>query len=550
MKKNKLFSLSFSDISVIIYIIYYTFVNICVICGQVLFISHFSFCGIAILMGQFTLFIFLYLCTLCASLWLIKYFLFFNMFYGKVSYYSFFVLLYLISYINRNKNDLPIMSQKLKVHYICQQCGYKSAKWLGKCPECESWDSFQEEVPVKIKPLRRVSKAEPLLDNADRSVSRLKTNMAELDRTLGGGIVPGAVILIGGDPGIGKSTLMIQVLDAVQGEGSLLYISGEESINQVYDRARRLDVNKKNILYSNETNLENILSLFKDTKPQLIVIDSIQTLYSEEIDSIPGNVSQLRLCTAELLKYAKNDNVPVFLIGHVTKDGAIAGPKVLEHMVDTVIYFEGDNKYDYRILRSVKNRFGPVNEIGLFQMTGRGLIAIKNPSEIFLMDSEQQKSGDAVVTIMEGNRPFLVQVQALVTRTQFGMPQRTATGIDHRRMNLLLAVLEKRCARPFGFHDVFLKTGGGLRIDEPATDLGICMALISSIDDKPLPAGTVYIGEVGLGGEIRAVSRLEDRIKEAQKFGLKSIIIPGNSKFNINVKEMNLIKIKKIQDLI
>jgi DNA repair protein RadA/Sms len=442
------------------------------------------------------------------------------------------------------------MKSKLKIEYICQQCGYRSAKWLGKCPECASWSSFQEEVPVKIQHRRTVVRAEPLIHQGVEPVKRLKTNIEELDRALGGGIVPGAVILIGGDPGIGKSTLMIQVLDAFQEEGSLLYISGEESVSQIYDRAKRLKVNNKNILYSNETCLENLMDLLKETRANMIVIDSIQTLFSEEIDSIPGNVSQLRFCTAELLKYAKNENVPLFVIGHVTKDGAIAGPKVLEHMVDTVIYFEGDNKYDYRILRSVKNRFGPVNEIGLFQMTANGLIAIKNPSEIFLMNSGEQKSGDAVVSIMEGNRPFLVQVQALVTRTQFGMPQRTATGIDHRRMNLLLAVLEKRCGKPFGFHDVFLKTGGGLRIDEPATDLGICMALVSSIDDNSLPESTVYIGEVGLGGEVRNVSRLEDRIKEAQKFGFKNIVVPFNTRKGIDMKGIKLIKVKKIQDLV
>ncbi len=425
---------------------------------------------------------------------------------------------------------------KQKSLYICQQCGYESAKWLGKCPECGNWSSFQEEI-------RRVAKkgstswttalpATPLLDGEIEVLSALSTGIPELDRTLGGGIIPGMVVMVGGDPGIGKSTLMLQMLNKIKSTKNLLYISGEESKSQVRLRGERLGLKAANLLFSAETNLQNLLGLISEIHPEVVIIDSIQTISSDEIDSFPGNVSQLRNCTAALLRHAKESGVPVFLIGHVTKEGSIAGPRVLEHMVDTVLYFEGDQQYDYRILRSTKNRFGPVNEIGLFQMTGDGLQGILNPSQVFLSTHDEQTSGNAVVAVMEGNRPFLVQVQALVTKTQFGIPQRTASGIDHRRMNLLLAVLEKRYRKPFGFHDVFIKVAGGLRIDEPAADLGICMALISSLEEIILPATNIYIGEVGLGGEVRGVSRIDDRINEALKLGFKRIFLPKRVKYS------------------
>jgi DNA repair protein RadA/Sms len=442
------------------------------------------------------------------------------------------------------------MNPKQKSVYVCQSCGYESVKWLGKCPDCGRWSSFEQEIhQVQIKKTRLPGKSSRLVKLSEapaESLPRLSTGMDELDRTLGGGIVPGSVIMIGGDPGIGKSTLMLQLLNEVSIPTTSLYISGEESDSQINLRARRLGVSNKYILFSSETNLQNILQEFDQVNPQLIVIDSIQTIYHEQIDSIPGNITQLRVCTSELLRYAKSHNVPIVLIGHVTKEGNIAGPKVLEHMVDTVLYFEGDNHYDYRILRSVKNRFGPVNEVGLFKMTEEGLQAVKNPSEIFLSENIPPQSGNAVVAVLEGNRSFLVQVQALVTKTQFGLPQRTATGIDHRRMNLLLAVLEKRCAKPFGFYDVFVKVAGGLRLDEPAADLGICMALISSFDDRILPAGTVYIGEVGLGGEIRNIRRLTDRILEAQKLGFQMIVVPP---LNKSVGKLEKAKIKEVGHL-
>jgi DNA repair protein RadA/Sms len=443
---------------------------------------------------------------------------------------------------------------KHKSLYVCQQCGYETPKWLGKCPDCEQWSTFQEEIRQEVKKGVTVSKtaaqAIPLLSGDSEVLPRISTGIRELDRTLGGGVIPGVVVMIGGDPGIGKSTLMLQMLDKIDSHEDQLYISGEESKSQVHLRARRLGLSRQNILFSVETSLQRLLTLLEQTKPAAVVIDSIQTLNSEEIDSIPGNVSQLRTCTAALMRFAKEVSVPVFLIGHVTKEGSIAGPRVLEHMVDTVLYFEGDQQYDYRILRSTKNRFGPVNEIGLFQMTREGLEGVANPSEVFLSSGESKSSGNAVVAIMEGNRPFLVQVQALVTKTQFGMPQRTASGIDHRRMNLLLAVLEKRYRKPFGFHDVFIKIAGGLRIDEPAADLGVCMALVSSLEDKMLPEKSIYIGEVGLGGEIRGVNRIDERINEALKLGFEKVYIPKRVKVGGDFATSKLVKVGEIGDLV
>ena len=424
------------------------------------------------------------------------------------------------------------MKSKMKSVFVCQQCSYESMKWLGKCPECDAWSSFQEETrtPVKEHPQLAKNKAEPLMSSTQEKYERLRTNIKEFDRTLGGGLVPGSVTIIGGDPGIGKSTLMLQVLDKIESNGKLLYISGEESRRQVQLRGERLGLNNKNILFSSETNLENLLATIESTGAGAVIVDSIQTLYSDEIESIPGNISQLRTCTARLTRHAKDHTVPMIIVGHITKEGNIAGPKVLEHMVDTVLYFEGDNQYDYRILRCTKNRFGPVNEIGLFRMTALGLEELTNPSEIFLSEDGDLNSGNAIVAVLEGNRTFLIQVQALVSKTQFGMPQRTATGVDHRKMNLLLAVLEKRFGKPFGFYDVFIKVSGGLKIDEPAADLGICMALVSSFEDKPLPAKTVFIGEIGLGGEVRRVNRLEERVREAVKLGFENVIIPSTGK--------------------
>jgi DNA repair protein RadA/Sms len=445
------------------------------------------------------------------------------------------------------------VAAKQKKIFICQQCGYQSGKWVGKCPECDQWNSFQEEVREvsRNKPvIAHTSKPVRLLEGEDAQMERVDTRIPELNRVLGGGIVPGAVALVGGDPGIGKSTLMLQLLQTVQATGPLLYVSGEESQRQVKLRAQRMGITNKDILFSQETNIEALLQILDEHQPELVIVDSIQTMYSSDVDSLPGNISQLRACSSLLLRHAKTNAVAVFLIGHVTKEGAIAGPRVLEHLVDTVLYFEGERQYDYRILRSVKNRFGPVNEIGIFRMTGIGLEAVANPSELFLPDEGENNSGNAVVVLVEGNRPFLVQVQALVAKTQFGTPQRTATGIDHRRMNLLLAVLEKRCGKPFGFHDVFLKAAGGLRLDEPATDLGICMALASGIDDVALPEGTIYIGEVGLSGEIRPVNRLQERIQEAVQLGYSNIVIPASARIKSPDGNVHIRKARNLYELL
>ncbi len=443
---------------------------------------------------------------------------------------------------------------KEHVLFVCQNCGYESVKWLGKCPECQSWHTFSEEARIRTKKESKKRKSErpvvALLDSPDEFYQRTSTGIGELDRAMGGGIVQGSVIMIGGDPGIGKSTLMLQMLDRQKTDGAALYISGEESWTQVYMRARRLGIKENKISFSAETNVDAILNLIDQNKPAVVVIDSIQTLYNNEVESIPGNVSQLRTCTGQIVQFAKESQIPVFIVGHVTKEGNIAGPKVLEHMVDTVLYFEGETQYDFRILRCTKNRFGPVNEIGIFQMGSAGLQEVANPSEIFLSGPGNEQSGNALVVVMEGNRPFVIKIQALVTKTQFGMPQRTATGIDHKRLNLLLAVLEKRFRKPFGFHDVFVKVAGGLKIDEPAADLGICMALISSLEDFSLPENAVYIGEIGLGGEIRKVSRMAERLREAERLGMRLIVTPQSGRKTPDPAKGVIRQVSSISDLI
>ncbi len=443
---------------------------------------------------------------------------------------------------------------KEKILFVCQNCGYESVKWLGKCPECQAWSTFSEEARLRSKKETKTRRSEKpvvgLLDSPEESYSRISTGIGELDRTLGGGVVQGSVVMIGGDPGIGKSTLMLQMLSTLKSGHETMYISGEESWTQVYMRARRLGIKNKKITFSAETNVEALINLLDRIKPSIVVIDSIQTLYNSDVDSIPGNVSQLRTCTGQIVQFAKESQISVFIVGHVTKEGNIAGPKVLEHMVDTVLYFEGDTQYDFRILRCTKNRFGPVNEIGIFQMGSDGLQEIANPSDIFLSGQGTDQSGDALVSVMEGNRPFIIKIQALVTKTQFGMPQRTATGIDHKRLNLLLAVLEKRFRKPFGFHDVFVKVAGGFNISEPAADLGICMALISSLEDFVLPPGTSYIGEIGLGGEIRKVNRMEERVKEAVRLGMQQVVVPPTGQKRAHTGEGITRQVSSIGDLL
>ena len=424
---------------------------------------------------------------------------------------------------------------KIQTKYVCQSCGYVSPRWVGKCPNCSEWNTFVEEAtsPLKLskKPAGAASNIEPIpMDQLEgEDVPRVKTNIDEFDRVLGGGLVPGSLILLGGDPGIGKSTLMMQIALKLKGQ-VVLYISGEESVRQIKLRAERLQAEEKSsILLLAETNLDLILDVIERGIPDLIIVDSIQTMYRPGLESAPGSVSQVRESTALLLRLAKTQGVPIFLIGHVTKEGVIAGPRVIEHMVDTVLQFEGEAHYAYRILRALKNRYGSTNEIGIFEMHDNGLREVKNPSEAFLSERRYGTSGSTVVSSIEGSRPILIEVQALVTPTSYGMPQRNTTGFDYRRLSLLLAVLEKRVGLRLGSQDVFVNIAGGVKIDEPAVDLGIATSITSSLRDIPVDSSSVAVGEIGLGGEIRTIGQVQKRVQEAAKLGFKRIIIPHNN---------------------
>lgn len=431
---------------------------------------------------------------------------------------------------------------KSKSVYFCQSCGYESAKWLGQCPSCKQWNSFVEEVVEKASSRvpewrstaetgggKRANKAAVIHEIVYHEEQRILTPDTEFNRVLGGGIVPGSLVLIGGEPGIGKSTLMLQMALSMP-HSKVLYISGEESEQQIKMRAERLSQNSKaNCYILTETSTQNIFKQIEAVSPNLVVIDSIQTLHSSQIESAPGSVSQVRECTAELLRYAKETNTPVFIVGHITKDGSIAGPKVLEHMVDTVLQFEGDRHHVYRILRAVKNRFGSASELGIYEMQGSGLREVSNPSEIMISQRDEPTSGVAIAAMLEGMRPLLIEVQALVSNSAFGTPQRTSTGFDTKRLNMLLAVLEKRFGFRLSAQDVFLNIAGGLRVEDPAIDLAVIAALISSQQDIPLPQKITFAGEVGLSGEIRAVNRIEQRIAEAEKLGFDGVFI---SKYN------------------
>ncbi|MBS1521866.1 MAG: DNA repair protein RadA [Bacteroidetes bacterium] len=436
---------------------------------------------------------------------------------------------------------------KSKVAYFCQSCGFESPKWLGKCPSCQQWNTFVEEVIEKTNvavPTWKSNSTSTQRSNKPVQVSeitfdeeqRTLTPDKEFNRVLGGGIVAGSLVLIGGEPGIGKSTLMLQ-LALNMPQMKVLYVSGEESERQIKMRAERLSEvgSQKSEVGSGcfiltETSTQNIFKQIEQLEPDLVVIDSIQTLYSSHIESTPGSVSQVRECTAELLRFAKESSTPVFLIGHITKDGMIAGPKILEHMVDTVLQFEGDRHHVYRILRAVKNRFGSASELGIYEMMGEGLREVSNPSEILLSQRDEPLSGVTISATLEGMRPMLIETQALVSTSAYGTPQRTATGFDTRRMNMLLAVLEKRCGFRLGAKDVFLNITGGIRVEDPAIDLGLAAAIISSHEDMPIPFKTCFAGELGLSGEVRAVNRIEQRIAEAQKLGFEQIFI---SKYNL-----------------
>ncbi|HEX6225414.1 MAG TPA: DNA repair protein RadA [Chryseolinea sp.] len=438
---------------------------------------------------------------------------------------------------------------KSKTSFFCQSCGYESAKWLGKCPSCSAWNTFAEELLLKEDNSKtewrqessrsKTVKAKKLVDIETSTDVRISAVDSELNRVLGGGIVPGSLILIGGEPGIGKSTLLLQIglqLDPLR----VLYISGEESEQQIKMRADRLEGSSKSFYTLTETNTKNIFLAVEEIQPDVVVVDSIQTLQSNQLDSAPGTIGQVRQCTGELMKFAKETNTPVFLIGHITKDGMLAGPKVLEHMVDTVLQFEGDRHLSYRILRTTKNRFGSTSEIGIYEMVGTGLREVSNPSEILISQKDGPLSGVTIGTTLEGNRPLLIEIQSLVSPASYGTPQRTPTGFDHKRLNMLLAVLEKRCGFRLGMQDVFLNIAGGLRVEDPAIDLAACVSIISSLEEISISDKACFAAEVGLGGELRAVNKIDLRISEAEKLGFREIYISKYSHKSVDFKKFKI----------
>lgn len=448
---------------------------------------------------------------------------------------------------------------KTKSAFFCQHCGYQSAKWVGRCPSCGEWNTFTEEVistgaaPARDSwksPSGHGTRTVSLAEVEAAEQTRILTLDHELNRALGGGIVQGSLVLVAGEPGIGKSTLFLQQALLLK-DITTLYISGEESAQQIRMRADRLGLSNENFYLLTETGTEAIFAEIKKLRPQLVIVDSIQTLESPFVESAPGSVSQIRTCTAELQRFAKQTQTPVFLIGHITKDGSIAGPKVLEHMVDTVLQFEGDQHYLYRILRTMKNRFGSTSELGIYEMTGGGLRQVSNPSEILISEGHDQLSGVAIGASMEGQRPMLIETQALVTHSVYGTPQRTVNGFDLRRLQLLLAVLEKRGGFQFGVKDVFLNIAGGLRVEDPSIDLAIVSALLSSYEDRPIPHGYCFSGEVGLSGEIRPVTRIEQRVAEADKLGFEKIFISRVSSKGLDVSKyhMEVVMSSRIDEL-
>ena len=450
------------------------------------------------------------------------------------------------------------MAKSIKSVFFCNSCGYESTKWMGQCPGCKEWNTFVEEKPVvssitgKASSLKELQNPTKIKDISIEEEDRISTGIEELDRVLGGGLVAGSLTLVGGDPGIGKSTLLLQTCRYLSADGrKVLYISGEESLKQIKLRAERIGAFSENMLLLCETVLTNIEQNIRKNMPDVVVIDSIQTMYDEEISSAPGSVSQVRQATALFLQLAKGLNTSIFIVGHVTKEGTVAGPRVLEHMVDTVLYFEGDRHASYRILRGVKNRFGSTNEIGVFKMDSAGLVEVKNPSEYMLSGRPENTSGSVVVCSMEGTRPMLLEIQALVCQSSFGIPRRQSTGTDLNRVNLLMAVLEKRVGLQLASCDAYVNIAGGIKITEPAIDLGIIMAVISSYKNIVISDKVVAIGEVGLSGEIRAVSLIENRVLEAQKLGFEICVVPAVCREELkNVKEVKLLFASNVSDIV
>jgi DNA repair protein RadA/Sms len=451
------------------------------------------------------------------------------------------------------------LASKLKTRYICQSCGFVSPRWIGKCPECNSWNSLTEEVVStdKKKLERNIGKKAAsaevhlITDVKMQGEHRSITGLEEFDRVLGGGIVKGSVMLIGGDPGIGKSTLMLQIAEKLR-DKVFLYVSGEESPLQIKMRADRLGFKTGNFYVLPETDMDIVSAVIQDRSPDFVVIDSIQTMYRNELESAPGTVSQLRECTALLINIAKSSGIPIFIVGHITKDGSIAGPKIIEHMVDVVLQFEGERTHLYRILRGIKNRFGSTNEIGIFEMTETGLKEVKNPSEVFLSQRNYGASGCVISSSIEGTRPILIEVQALVTETSFGFPQRTSMGYDVKRLNILIAVLEKKLGLYLNKYDIFINIAGGVKVNEPAVDFAIAASIFSSLRDIPVDSETVLVGEVGLAGEIRTISGIDRRINEADKLGFKKILIPKSNLKGLNTgkRKIEIIGVDKIKDAI
>ena len=441
---------------------------------------------------------------------------------------------------------------KVKTIFVCNECGNESPKWLGKCPACNSWNTFYEQ---KIEKYTETNKADKKINNTPKPLNtyvgqeanRTLTGFLELDRVLGGGLVKGSLILLGGEPGIGKSTLILQLCEKVKGEGKVLYVSGEESAEQIKLRADRLEVKNDDLLFLGETDIDVVRDSIGEIKPKLVIIDSIQTMYSDEISAAAGSVSQVREITSQIMRICKSQQITTVIIGHVTKDGNIAGPRVLEHMVDTVLYLEGERYNTYRILRAVKNRFGSTNEIGMFEMRQEGMCEVINPSDILITERDDNPSGSCIVASIEGTRPILVEMQALTSQTVFGMPKRTANGFDYNRLAVLIAVLEKRAGLSISNHDVYLNIAGGMKLSEPAIDLGIITTVASAYKNIPIPQTTVVMGEVGLTGEVRRINLIEKRLKEAEKLGFKTCIIPENNKKGLKDEyKLDIIGVKNI----